>query len=76
MIREHDQIVLLHDIFEKGLKKDDIGTVVHVYPEEKAYEVEFTTLGGQSIAVTTLKASEIRETGSRDIPHARILAAK
>jgi len=76
MIKEHDQVVLLHDIFEKDLKRDDIGTVIHIYPKTEAFEVEFTTLGGQTIAVATLKSSEIRETDSRDIPHARILAAK
>ncbi len=60
MIKEVDTIVLSHDIDEYGLKKGDIGVVVHVYPDGAAYEVEFVTADGRSIAVLTLDLNDIR----------------
>ena len=50
MIKEHDRIVLKSDIPAEGLKARDVGTVVHVYRDGSAYEVEFTTLGGETAA--------------------------
>ena len=76
MIQEHDQVVLLSNIPEKDLKKDDIGTVIHIYPDKKAYEVEFSTLSGKTIAVQLLKGHQIREINSQDLPHTRIVAAQ
>ncbi len=46
MIREHNRIVLLKDIPDEGRLAGDVGTVVHIYKEGKAFEVEFMTLGG------------------------------
>lgn len=45
----------------------DVGTVVHVYRDGKAYEVEFTTLEGKTAAVVTLEASQVRPVGNRAI---------
>jgi len=36
-----------------------VGTVVHVYPDGKAFEVEFTTLDGKTAAVA-LEAVAVR----------------
>jgi Domain of unknown function (DUF4926) len=36
-----------------GLSSDDVGVVVHVYPRQEAYEVEFVTLAGQTAAIVT-----------------------
>ena len=38
------------------------------------FEVEFTTLDGETVAVTTLDAKEIREVDGNEIAHARGLA--
>lgn len=46
MIREHDRIVLTEVVAKQGLEAGDVGTVVHVYADGKAYESEFTTLDG------------------------------
>jgi len=46
MIREHDRVVLTAPVPEERLEIGDMGTVVHVYPDSKAFEVEFTTLDG------------------------------
>ena len=44
MIREHDRVVLTAPVPQERLEIDDVGTVVHVYPDGQAFEVEFTTL--------------------------------
>ena len=46
MISEHERVVLTEPVAAEGLVAGDVGTVVHVYPDAKAYEVEFTTLRG------------------------------
>jgi len=71
MIHELDLVVLTHDLGEHGLQKDDVGTVVHVYPEGAAYEVEFVTAEGQTVAVLTLTAVDVRPMAAREILHVR-----
>lgn len=75
MIKEHDRIVLLKDVPDEGLKTGDVGTVVHIYRDGEAFEVEFMTLEGGTVAVVTLTASDLRPVGSRDITHVRELSA-
>ena len=74
MIREHDRVVLTIPLRKEGLEAGDIGAVVHVYPERAAYEVEFVTLTGNTAAVVTVLADQIRPVGSSEIPHAREFA--
>jgi Domain of unknown function (DUF4926) len=73
MIREHDRVVLTAPLREEGLEPGDIGAVVHIYPRNEAYEVEFVTLTGKTAAVVTVPAAQLRPVGSREIPHAREL---
>lgn len=75
MIKEHDRVVLKNPVPAEGLEKGDVGTVVHLYRDGEAYEVEFTTLNGQTAAVVTLEAEQVRPVGNREITHARELAA-
>ena len=75
MIREHGRIVLLKDLPDEGLKTGDVGTVVHVYHNGEAFEVEFMTLDGGTVAVVTLPASSVRSVGHRDLTHVRELSA-
>ena len=70
-IKELDIAVLNRDLAEFGLRKGDIGAVVHVYNDRGAYEIEFTSAVGESIAVLTLEAADIRLIGKNDIMHAR-----
>ena len=58
----------------EGLESGDVGTVVHVYRDGQAYEVEFVTLDGRTAAVVTLEAPQVRPVNRRDITHARELA--
>lgn len=76
MIAELDRIILIAAILEHGLEPGDVGTVVHVYPDRKAYEVEFTTLDGHTAAVATVEASQVRPVTSREITHARQVRAR
>ncbi len=71
MIRELDSVVLKTDISEHGLKVGDIGTVVLLHGNGIGYEVEFMTLNGEAITVTSLYAHQIRPIGAKEIAHAR-----
>ncbi len=73
MIKEHDRIVLKTAIAAEGLVAGDVGTVVHVYRDGLAYEVEFTTLNGDTAAVVTIEAAQVRPVHKREITHAREL---
>ena len=74
-MKEHERIVLKTPVPAEGLEAGDVGTVVHVYGDGKAYEVEFLTLGGRTAAVVTVEALQVRPVGQREITHARELAA-
>lgn len=74
MIEEHSNVVLTKDLEASGLRAGDIGTVVMVHANGAAYEVEFMTLGGDTLAVLTLSAEDIRPADSREIAHARKVA--
>jgi len=71
MINEHDRVVLTVAVPAEGLEAGDVGTVVHVYKDGLAYEVEFTTLDGKTAAVVTVEAAQLRPVGRREITHAR-----
>ena len=73
MIKEHDRIVLKAAIPAEGLEAGDVGTVVHIYSDGAAYEVEFTTLDGGTAAVVTVEANQARSVHKREITHAREL---
>ena len=75
MIAEHERVVLTTDIPAEGLESGDVGTVVHVYKDGLAYEVEFTTLDGKTAAVATLEVTQVRPVGHREITHSRQWAA-
>ena len=73
MIEEHDCVVLTKNVPEEGLETGDVGTVVHIHKDARAYEVEFMTLTGQTVAVVTLLAGDVRPLSRRDLAHAREL---
>ena len=76
MIREHDRVVLTAPVSEEHLEIGDVGTVVHVYGDGKAFEVDFTTLDGGTVAVATVEVSDVRPVTNREITHARELTAR
>ena len=70
---EHDRVVLSVDITEFGLQAGDVGTIVHVYPNGAAFEVEFVALDGSTVAVVQVGLQQIRSVGRGEITHARKL---
>jgi len=70
MIEEHEIVALTVDLPANGLRRDDLGTVVMVHGDD-GYEVEFTTLAGETLAVVSLGKGQVRATGRREIAHAR-----
>ncbi|MGH9947192.1 MAG: DUF4926 domain-containing protein [Pyrinomonadaceae bacterium] len=73
MIKELDQIVLKEDLPERGLQSGDIGTVVLVHQNGKGYEVEFVALDGETVAVVSLFANQVRSIEGREIARVRSL---
>ncbi|MDR3707108.1 MAG: DUF4926 domain-containing protein [Capsulimonadaceae bacterium] len=73
-VTEHERVVLTADLSELALRAGDVGTVVFVYDDGKAYEVEFMLLDGTTAAVTTVRADQLRPISHGDITHARPLA--
>ena len=71
MIQELAEVVLVCDLPEHKLAAGDIGTVVLVHGEGRGFEVEFMTLEGETIAVSTLRADQVRQAHSDEIAHAR-----
>lgn len=73
MIHEFDDIILECDLPAHNLTRGDIGTVVLTHNEHEGYEVEFTALDGETVAVVTLLATQVRPAHKREIAHAREL---
>lgn len=74
MIKEHDCVVLTTNVPDEGLEAGDIGTVVHIHKGGEGYEVEFMTLTGETVALVTLLAGQVRPLNRRDLAHTRELA--
>jgi hypothetical protein len=74
MINELDLVVLKRDLPTERLAAGDVGTVVLVHRQGAGYEVEFTTLSGDTVAVVTLEASDVRPAEAREIIHARAVS--
>jgi hypothetical protein len=72
MIAELDRVILAEDLPTYGLKAGDIGTVVLIHREGEGYEVEFAALDGETLAVTSVFASQVRLALPHEIPHARV----
>jgi hypothetical protein len=72
MMTELDTVVLSTDLPEYGLSAGDLGTVVLVH-KYGGYEVEFITLGGETIAVVSLSSAQVRSVGRRETSHARLV---
>ena len=72
MFKEHDRIVLQAAVPAEG-EAGDVGTVMHVCRDGAAYEVEFTTLDGDTAAVVTVEAAQVRPVHKRETTHAREL---
>lgn len=75
MIEELDRVVLTHSLDDLGLEAGDVGTVVPVHDNGRGFEVEFVTLDGETYAVATVMADDVRPIRRNEIAHARVVAA-
>ena len=74
MINELETVALTINIPKYNLRTGDVGTVVMVYNNGEAYEVEFIATDGSTIAVETLLSKQVRSTfGKKEIMHLREL---
>jgi hypothetical protein len=72
-MKELDRAVLAVDLAEYGLSAGDLGTIVMVHGRE-GYEVEFMTLEGETLAIVSLRADQLRPVKPREIAHARAVS--
>jgi len=64
--RTLDTVVLKKDLPKHGLRKGDLGAVVHVY-EPDGLEVEFVTASGRTEALVTLRVRDVRPVSDNDL---------
>ena len=74
-MKELETVVLKRDVPEHGLVSGDVGAIVLVHGEDEAYEVEFVSAEGHTIAVLTLTPAEVRAPAGKEILHVRRLAS-
>jgi hypothetical protein len=75
MFEEHAQVVLKRPLPSLGLEPGDVGVVVHTYGKGAAYEVEFLSLDGNTIGVSTVKAVDLRQASGQAVLHEREILA-
>ncbi|MHA4740063.1 DUF4926 domain-containing protein [Dyadobacter sp. MSC1_007] len=73
-MKELDIVILTQDLPELDLQAGDIGTIVLVHGAGEAFEVEFSTLDGENVAVETLLPNQIRPITRGEIAHVRKLS--
>lgn len=73
-LKEHDRVVLTTDLPSEKLAAGDVGTIVHIHRDSAAFEVEFVSLDGETLAVVTLESAQVRPVSRREITHARRVA--
>ena len=71
MLAEHDRIVLTDDIADTDLEAGGVETIVHIYPNGEAFEVESLALDGHTTALATVLPSQVRPVARTDITHTR-----
>ena len=74
-LRKLDPVVLERDLPEHGLRKGDLGAVVHVY-EETRLEVEFVRPSGSTQAVVELDSADVRPVNEEDLLAVRSASAR
>ena len=71
MINELDRVALTKALPEFGLVPGDVGTVVLVHKGGEGFTLEFMTLGGETLAIATVRSDAVRALRSREITHVR-----
>lgn len=63
---ELDTVVLIRDLAEHGLRKEDVGTIVHVH-DGCNFEVEFSSASGDEFALVALSSDQLRPASATDV---------
>ena len=71
-MKELDAVVLRRPVPDAGLEIGDVGAIVHRHSAD-SFEVEFVTGEGDTVAVLTLPAVDLRPIEAREILHVRSL---
>ena len=74
IVRELEMVVLRRDLPAARLEAGDVGTVVLAHADGAGFEVEFATLAGETIAVVTVPAEDLRAVAPDEIAHVRRVA--
>lgn len=69
--QELTRVILRQDLPERLLRAGDVGVVVGIYQGGRAYEVEFVSADGDTIAVETLEAAAVEPLHGPRILNAR-----
>ncbi|MBI4312109.1 MAG: DUF4926 domain-containing protein [Chloroflexi bacterium] len=72
-MKELDVVALTVDLPEHGLKSGVTGTIVLEHSGGEAYEVEFITFAGETIALVALTPDQVRPVSPDEVPHARLV---
>ena len=72
-MKENERVVLNTPIPDNRLEPGDVGTIVHVHDNGRAYEVEFVSLDGGTSLIVTASAEKLRAVRKLETPHARLL---
>ncbi len=64
-------MVLNEDLPAERLVVGDVGTIVHVHAGGAAFEVEFMTFTGETVAITTVRPTQIRSLARDHVAHVR-----
>jgi Domain of unknown function (DUF4926) len=65
-----ETVVLDRDMPELGLRKGDLGAIVHIH-ETGELEVEFVSAAGRTEALVALTPSDVRRVGDFDLVSVR-----
>jgi hypothetical protein len=71
-LKPHETVVLRRSLPDLGLEEGDVGAIVHRHGDE-AFEVEFVSGEGATVAVVTLGSADIRPVSAGDMLHVRSL---
>jgi hypothetical protein len=70
-MREFDSVVLIRDLPEHEVRAGDVGVIVYTHEGAVVFEVEFSNVRGDTVAVATIDAEDIRLPSENEIVHVR-----
>ncbi len=70
-IKIYDRIILTQDLPGSVLKSGDVGTVVEIYNDGEAFEIEFFALDGTTLAVKTVAGNLVKPVSGNMVLHIR-----